>query len=576
MKVSQCPARFFLYVGIAVPALCFSQDENISVSGELFRQLSTSVQKIQDELVLIKKDVTQLQDGFLDLSETTTIFRYSLAALQGQLYSVDRSTAVLGDLLKIKVEIGDENKAIDVLQEAQDVLTYGVEDLAGRMQITEQSLTAVIDQVACQSSLTSALQTSTGVLQKNIDLLDTTKTGMLKSLVLQLQGCCDEIITSTGYIQQEMHALDARIAAHEHALDILQTSTGALGSTVEKVLNVIGAGSVVMVHETVFFDHQKLLKNEGDVLTFKFSQTSGEHIPQLVFDAKTVVHIPARARIVFDGEGVITISDQVQFVLHAHDSASAAHMIIQNRAHVTLAKNARATVSGKGHVLVRDAGALELDQPSNLIIGATENDDIRIRLTAFGTCALEHTKAAVSCAHGNQDLIVDDGGIVKLTEGQLELNVYRGKQVIGSMGTIIFKRNALLEGADGFIVLGDNKGDRKTTVSTRGWNLRGDCFLTYVPVATTLKMQDVTMQETVRIQDMVIKFCTIPQATDRPSIITQTKNGLAAWHPKHDASTVLLEHGDHNVWYGKENDIIGYNRLSKMFKITADGKRITY
>ncbi|MDR3478817.1 MAG: hypothetical protein P4M14_12400, partial [Gammaproteobacteria bacterium] len=101
----------------------------------------------------------------------------------------------------------------------------------------QQTICDLISRISVLETCCDELRTSTGFLQSQIDIVSTDT--LLFSLIEVLESCCDELKTSTGFLQSQIDIVStdtllfSLIEVLESCCDELKTSTGFLQSQID-------------------------------------------------------------------------------------------------------------------------------------------------------------------------------------------------------------------------------------------------------------------------------------------------------------------------------------------------------
>ncbi len=467
------------------------------------------------------------------------------------------------------------------------------------LQVDELTLDAVVSNV-------NTLNTSLAVLNGKANTLDGEITQLQRDLgfvrtftqlvidriahdedvLVELLACCthhevqlqmlDTELAVLSTMQEEIAGINDRLINAEQDIQYTGSIMSALEQEVDELQALVGSSCEETVADNLIFDHQSQLQ-EGSALIFQFSACRSLETPTLLFKKNTIVTIPENARLVFRGEGRVILEDGVQFVFTGSTADHSSVMVIEKDCAMQPDTNATIMMEGKGTLLVRDGGKIALNDASHLWFGNQATDTLTLQLARFGTLEVNDDHASIAFRSGVFDIIADQVGIITINRGKVCFNT-PGMQ--GHVRRFAFLNSSILQTNTGQLLLNDNIDDQLTDCDTTGAIMRGLRGICYKPSQSSIDLQQNAVKGSMSILQLFMQLGYLYH-DERPGswIMVNVNEQPAALRAVRDGSTVLLQDGDHDLWYGNANDIYGnandiygYDITNRPFKI--DSKNI--
>jgi len=394
-----------------------------------------------------------------------------------------------------------------------------------------------------------------------------------------------------------------------------------------------------------------MIPPEGQSRTvfFNFPAVSNDEKPRIIFEPtffgnRGRVNLSPRSRFVFSGDGIIEVRNDVTFDL------SSSQLVLEKGATLQVAAGATVTfvnqrpeeeevfqdeetgnnsivdnsiidqeindaipgqkidVSGTpGQLILRKGGQVLLDNRSHLVFGANSADMIVVQAEFGGRFIVDNKDALVSFHRGTFDILFNNFSILRIKNGTVEFNTYKGTASPGIMKKWSFQTGAMLEvnnnsQAIGTLSFAPNSAmrqhvgtnfDNRTSFTSGIGNLQFKSFNDEgdVAVDSTVQIQSHLFEQKGSMLDIFITLASIdvPDSKSAAHVVKLVQQGsrddsahlagqLAALGPAGDGTVDLLFSGDHKMFYdsnepgGPLNVIRGYDVHKKLFFI-SDGKR---
>jgi len=385
-------------------------------------------------------------------------------------------------------------------------------------------------------------------------------------------------------------------------------------------------------------------KGQSITVLFDSSTVPNDEKPRIIFEptffgnAGRVSLLPL-SRFVFSGDGIIEVRNGVTFDLSSsqlvlekgatlqaspgatvtfvnqkpveespvQDKKTDDHNIIDQEINDDILGQEINVPGAPGQLILRKGGQILLNNPSHLIFGANPVDTIIVQAEFGGQFIVDNKDALVSFHRGTFDILFNNFSILRIMDGTVELNSYKGTASPGIIRKWHFQTGAMLEVSNNSHGLGalsfapnslvrqhtETDFDNRTSFTSGTGNLQFKSFNDEddVTVDSTVQIQPHLFEQKGSILDLFITLASInvpgnKSAAHVVKLVQQgSKNGsdytagqLAAFGPASNGSVDLLLPGDHKMFYdsnepgGPLNVIRGYDMHNKLF-IISNGKR---